>query len=285
MLSWVLLCLASLVASARGQTNGVPVSTNLPGFSWPVGEKLTYHIYWGYIPVGSASGWTEWTEYKGRRVLAIRLRTLSNKFVEKLYPVDDTIESLVDPVTFLPLQFTKTLNEGKNHYNEVTTFDHKNLVAHWESKITGKTRELKLTPDVRDIPSLMYYLRGRPFVPGTREHFSVMADEKIYDLWLNVQKKETTSLPYYGKVASIKTEPEAAFEGLFVRRGKLWLWVSDDERRLATKVVGSVPVATINAVLWQVEGPGNDFWATNHPLPIVVATNLPAVGVSPLISD
>jgi hypothetical protein len=274
----VLLCLACLAAPVSAQTNAAPATTNLAGFNWPVGEKLTYHIYWGYIPVGSASGWTEWVDYEGRRVLAIRMRTLSNKFVEKLYPVDDTIESLVDPVTFLPLKFTKNLSEGKNRYHEVTTFDHQNLVAHWESKITGKKRELKLTPDTRDIPSLMYYLRMRPFVPGTREHFYVMADEKIYDLWLNVQKKEMASLPYYGKVPSIKTEPEAAFEGLFVRRGKLWLWVSDDERRLATKVVGSVPVATINAVLWQVEGPGTDFWATNHPLPAVVATNVPAAG-------
>ena len=247
---------------ACGAPEAPATVTNLPGFNWPVGEKLTYRIYWGYIPVGSAFGWTEWTEYKGRRVLAIRLRTLSNKFVEKLYPVDDTIESLVDPDTFLPLQFTKNLSEGKTRHYEVTTFDHAHLVAHWESKITGQKREFKLTPEVRDIPSLMYFLRSRKFVPGTREHFTVMADDKIYDLWLNVQKKETFDLPQYDHVASIKTEPEAAFEGLFVRRGRLWVWISDDPRCLATKIVGSVPVATVNAVLWQVEGPGTDFWAT-----------------------
>ena len=264
-----------LVRAACGATATTAAPTNLPGCNWPVGEKLTYRIYWGYIPVGSAFGWTEWSEYQGRRVLAIRLRTLSNKFVEKLYPVDDTIESLVDPDTFLPLQFTKNLSEGKTRHHEVTTFDHTHLVAHWESKITGEQREFKLTPEVRDIPSLMYFLRTRKFVPGTREHFTVMADDKTYDLWLNVQKKETFDLPQYDHVASIKTEPEAAFEGLFVRRGRLWVWISDDARCLATKIVGSVPVATVNAVLWQVEGPGTDSWVTKV-LP-ASATNPPPV--------
>jgi hypothetical protein len=261
-------------APAVSQTNTVTNSI-LPGGHWPIGEKLTYRLYWGYIPVGTAIGWTEWTEHKGRPVLAIRMRTISNKFVEKLYPVNDIIESLVDPETFLPLQFTKNLSEGSHRYHEVTTFDHPNLVAHWESKRDGKKRDFKLTPDVRDIPSLMFYLRTRTFVPGTREHFTVMADDKTYDLWLNVLKKESIDLPLYGEVPSIKAEPEAAFEGLFVRRGKLWIWISDDERRLATRVVGSVPVATVRAILWKVEGPGTDSWITNLPPEERSETNTP----------
>lgn len=245
---------------------GMPdiTSTNhaLSGFNWPVGERITYRIYWGYIPVALATGWTEWAEYQGRRVLAIRFRTVSNKFVEKLYPVDDSIESLVDPETFLPLQFTKNLSEGKHRHHEITIFDHPNNVAYWTSQISGKKRTFKLSPGVRDIPSLMYFLRMRTFTPGTREQFKVMADDKIYDLWLRVEKKERIPLPLYGKVMSVKTEPEAAFDGLFVRKGRLWVWISDDPRCLATQIVGSVPVASVRAVLDRVDGPGTDFWIT-----------------------
>jgi hypothetical protein len=271
VLYYLMASLSLAAAVATGQTNTASGPSVLAGFNWPVGEIITYHLHWGYIPVGSATGRTEWTDYNGRRVLAIRIRTLSNKFVEKMYPVDDTIESLVDPETFLPLQFTKNLSEGKHRYYEVTTFDHTNLLAHWESRITGKKRVFRLTPGIRDIPSLMYYLRTRTFTPGTREVFSVMADDKIYEMQLNIEKKERVDLPRYGKVASIRTEPEASFEGLFVRRGKIWVWISDDERRLATQIVGSVPVATVRAVLERVEGPGTDFWVTNLPPPAVTA--------------
>lgn len=243
-----------MVARAEPDTNF------LAGFNWPIGEKITYKIYWGFIPVGTATGWTEWTEFEGRKLLAIRMRTVSNKFVEKIYPVNDTIESLVNPDTFLPVRFSKDMSEGDRKYKEVTTFDRTNLVAHWESKLTGKKRQYPIEAQTRDIPSLMYYLRTQTFTVGQREHFRVQADEKVYDLWLNILKKEKVDTPNYGDVASIKVEPEAAFNGLFVRKGRLWVWLSDDARCLASQIEASIPVANVHAVLIQVEGPGSDFW-------------------------
>jgi hypothetical protein len=254
----VLILVFGLAMAASGSTD-----TNcLSGFSWPVGEKVTYRLYWGLIPVGIAVSWTEWVEVEGRRLIAIRLRTTSNKVVEKIYPVDATIESLVDPQSFLPVKFTKNMSEGTHRYHEITVFDHTNRVARWESKITGKTRTFAIEADTHDIPSFMYSMRCRKFEPGKREHFKVMADEKIYDLWLNIQKRETLNLPEYENVACLKLEPEAAFNGLFVRKGRMWAWISDDPRCLAAKMEVNIPVANIRGVLIQVEGPGNDFWVT-----------------------
>ncbi len=262
------VCLASALGATLSfarQPDGTTPPTTLPGLKWPIGEKLTYRIYWGYLPVGTAVSWTEWTEHEGRRLLAIRLRTTSNKVIEKIYPVDDTIESLVDPETFLPVQFTKNISEGSHRYHEITVFDRTNRVARWSSPLKKKTKTFPIEPDIRDIPSLMYSLRSHIFTPGTNEHFKVMADEKVYDLWVNVLKKENVDLPNHGEVRSIKTEPEAAFQGIFVRSGKIWLWVSDDERHLATKVHATIPVADVRALLWSVEGPGKDRWIKMNP--------------------
>ena len=57
-------------------------------------------------------------------------------------------------------------------------------------------------------------------------------------------------------------EPEAAFEGLFVRKGKMRLWVSEDDRRLITKATIKVPVASLVLKLKEVTGPGDDIWVT-----------------------
>lgn len=263
-LCWIVLVITTAPALAREASSTNRLET-LPGCQWPVGEKLTYRLYWGYMPVGTAVGWTEWVNHEGRRLLAIRLRTRSNKIIEKIYPVDDTIESLVDPETFLPVQFTKQLSEGKHRHHEVTVFDRTNQVAHWTSLLKNRSKSFPIPPDIRDIPTLMYSLRSHAFKPGAREHFNVMADEKVYDLWLNVRKKEVLNLPNHGEVASIQTEPEAAFQGIFVRSGKIWIWISDDARCLATKVHATIPVADVRAVLWSVEGPGNDRWITNSP--------------------
>lgn len=258
MRSVLIFALLSQILTARVWSD---TDTNyLAGFNWPVGEKITYRLYWGYIPVGTATSWTEWTVHEGRNLLAIRMRTVSNKVVEKLYPVDDTIESLIDPGTFLPVQFSKDMSEGTHKYKEVTVFDRTNNVARWESKLSGKKKEYPIEAETRDIPSLMYYLRTHTFTPGKREHFRVQADEKVYDLQINVLKKEKIDTPTYHNTPTIKVEPEAAFNGLFVRKGRLWLWLSDDPRCLAVRIEASIPVANIRAAIIQVEGPGNDFW-------------------------
>jgi hypothetical protein len=254
------LCIFALILIMGHAARGEADTNYLAGFNWPIGEKITYQLYWGYIPVGTATSWTEWTEYEGRRVLAIRMRTVSNKVVEKIYPVDDTIESLVDPATFLPIRFSKKMSEGSHRYHEWTLFDRTNKVGRWESSLTGKKKEYPIEPETRDIPTLMYYLRTQAFQIGTQEHFRVQADEKVYDLWLSIKKKEKIEMPNYGKVSVIKVEPEAAFNGLFVRKGKLEVWVSDDPRALAARIEATIPVANVRGVVMQVEGPGTDFW-------------------------
>ena len=256
----MMLGAGGLVGYGAEATNAPPPQTVLSNAAWQVGEKLVYRLYWGYVPVGTATITTEWVEEQGRRLLAIRLRTVSNKVIEKIYPVDDSIESLIDPGPFLPVRFTKNLSEGSQRYVEVTDFDHAHGVAHWESKVSGKKKEIKIEADTRDIPSLMYWLRSRRFTPGSKEHFQVMADEKLYDLWVNTIRRENVKVGRFGAVPCLRIEPDAAFNGLFVRKGRIWVWVSDDARCLGTKIVASVPVANVRGYLCSVYGPGDDTW-------------------------
>ena len=239
-------------------TNFVPGQA--PALWFPVGEELVYRVYWGRIPVGTSRVKSEWIEEDGRWLLALRYRTESNRILDKIFPVDDSIESIVEPVSFLPIRFLKKLSEGRYRVDEVTTFDHTNLTARWVSKLKNKTKEFPIEADTRDIPSLMYYLRSQHFTPGERVHFRVMADEKLFDVWVDQQKIEAIDLPGFGGVPSLKIEPEASFNGLFMRQGRGWVWVSEDSRRICTKMVASVPVANIKVLLSEVNGPGDDFW-------------------------
>lgn len=266
ILTWLALALAATRVGASGATSSTvpPASattpTHLPGVPWPIGERLVYRVYWGLIPVGLAVASTEWIEEQGRPLVRIRFRSRTNRVLEKLYPVDDIIESIVDPRTLLPVRFEKNLSEGKHRYHEVTTFDRTNNLARWTSMRSGRTKTFPIRPDTRDIPSFMYYMRSHAFTAGSREHHTVMADEKTYDLWLNVGRPESIDLPVYGRVDCLKIEPEAAFDGIAVRKGRAWMWISRDPRCIATRVVLSVPVATAKVILHEVQGPGDDDW-------------------------
>lgn len=220
-----------------------------------VGEKITYRIYWGIIPVGESVASTEWVEADGRQMLAIRFRTKTNKVLSSIYPVDDLIESIVDPTTFLPIQFTKRLSEGRYRCDEVTRFDHKAGKATMTRKGRERIKEYEIEPDTRDIASFMYYMRAKELEPGETREYRVMADEEIYDVFVNTLKIEKVKTVNGDRIESLKMEPEASFDGLFVRSGKMWMWVSRDDQRIMTKMVAKVPVASIKLILDKVHEP------------------------------
>jgi hypothetical protein len=226
-----------------------------------VGEHLTYDIYWGFIHVGQTEVTTEWVKHDdGRTLLRIRFKTRTNRVVETLYPVEDIQETLIDPETFLPVQNLINSRQGRRTQHEITRFDHQAKKAYWESLKKDRKKVVDIEADTRDIISMMYFIRSQSYTVGDSIETKVFTDEKLFDLFVKIPKKEKVDLDAYGPVASLRFDPEAAFNGLFVRKGKMTLWVSNDRRKLCTKITAEVPVAKIRIQLVKVSGPGRDFW-------------------------
>ncbi len=232
-----------------------------PMLWFPVGECLTYKIRWGPFTVGTTRVVSEWIREDGRDLVAIRATTRSTPFFDRIYHIDDFLESIVDPDTFIPLRFTKRLNEGSSSIHEITTFDHESGMACWTQLLKDVRKEFAIEPDTRDLLSFMFYIRSRKFEPEKKYHFRVMADDKIYDLDVVSGTHKTIKLPNFGRIRSLRLDPEANFQGLFVRVGKVRVWVSDDDRFLCTQAAVGIPLGTVKAILVKVEGPGYDFWS------------------------
>lgn len=263
----VLLVLAGLAASplrAAAGEPGLPWGDPPPEYWFPVGEEADYEVFWGMFMVGAATAKTEWINRDGRRLLSLTLRAKSNGIVEKLYPVEQFMETIIDPATFLPLSFEKDSHAGKRHTHELTTFDHAARTGRWKSLLKDKQKDFAIQADTRDLMGLMYWIRKDPIREGETRHYEVMTDEKLYELIVEAGRKDPVTLAHYGKVPCIKMEPKGKFDGLFVRKGRMWLWVSDDPRCTICRVAASVPVASIKIMLKRLRGPGEDFWIRNY---------------------
>ncbi|MCX6993408.1 MAG: DUF3108 domain-containing protein [Kiritimatiellaeota bacterium] len=261
----------SALAPAQVVTNQPPkAATNRPALWFPVGEAIYYKVQWGVLIVADTKVSSEYIEEDGRELLAIRVTTRSRNVMSAFYPVDDFIESVVDPVTFLPIRFTKRLSEGRYRLHEITTFDHKARMAHWRHLLKNDHQDFAIDADTRDLISYMFYMRSQNFEPGKHYDFRVMADEKLYDLLVEALDLETLEIGNYAKIRTLKLDPEAKFHGLFVRVGKLEVWISDDERCLCVRATAKAPViGTVRLLIDRVEGPGDDYWThpgnTNYP--------------------
>lgn len=237
--------------------------STLAQYGFEVGEVLHYKVYWGVVPVANSTATSEWIEEEGRRLIRIEFRTISNSFIEKVYPVDDRIEAVIDPETFLPLRFHIRQSEGSYRSDELTEFNHITQQAvltktHTDGHITQS--EFAIDVDTRDLITFMYFMRTREMKLGSTYTYRVMADQKIYDLTIKVPQKDYVELERYGRIQALRLEPEAAFEGLFVRKGKMTLWISEGEHALLTKVTAKVPVASVKILLDRVESPGELLW-------------------------
>jgi hypothetical protein len=227
---------------------------------FPVGEKLTYKLYWGVIRVGTSHLTSEWLEKDGKRYVVLKATARTTAVVNKIYPVEDYIESTVDPETFLPVKYVQKLMEGCHIRDDTIIFDHNAHKAYWTSGLTNAVKVIEIGSDTRDVLTLTYYMRPKGTEIGAKEDFRVLVDDKLYSLGVTVLDRENMKIPGFGKVMNLKVEPKARFGAIFVRKGKVLMWFSDDTHRICTKMVGEVPVANVKAILTGVEGWEDGKW-------------------------
>ena len=178
----------------------------------------------------------------------------------KIYPVQDLIESVVDPGTFLPLRYVQRLREGRHRRYDVVAFDHDREVAKWSSPLENRQEEIDIDGDTRDVLSLAYFMRSKGMQPGQEERFRVLVDDKLYDLHVGGRETVAVRVRGHGRVRCLEVEPKARFGEIFVRRGRMKLWFSLDPRHVCTRMSARVPLASVRACLISVEGPGDDVW-------------------------
>ncbi|WFB34925.1 DUF3108 domain-containing protein [Kiritimatiellota bacterium B12222] len=239
-----------------------PSATEL-ALPFPIGETLTYSIYWGVIGVGESVATTEWEWIHDQWLIRIQFRTQSNGVLAKLYPVDDTIKAYVDPETLLPVQFLMDINEGGKTRNSETLFNWQRKEAYYTKFHDDKEDEvvtIDLKEGTRDLVSFMYFMRETAFEDQQNYEFEVLSDDKIYELEVATDGYDKVKLDEYGKTKSLKLLPEASFEGVFIRKGKMELWLSAKQPQFLTKLVLDTPFANVKLLLKKVTGPQADAW-------------------------
>jgi hypothetical protein len=251
------LLLAAAVAAATLSPLPPANRENLPkNRLYPVpflpGETLVYTIAWLKIEGGEMTlSARRTTAADGVPLHHLLLTAVSNDYVSKFYPVHTRYETWVDARDFQPLRFEKRAREGRYVSDEVEEFDLARRIGLWRTDRT-------LLPDrVQDIISSFYFMRAQPLVPGTEVRLDMFSRGKLYRLVVHVQEKESVETEA-GTFPAIRVQPAMVTdEGEDHNRGKLFLWFSDDARRLPVMARTILPIGSVTARLKSVQ-PGGD---------------------------
>ena len=77
----------------------------------------------------------------------------------------------------------------------------------------------------------MYYIRTQELIPGQDVFIDNHTSKKNFPLKLKVLKKERVKVPA-GEFDCVVVEPVMRAEGIFKAKGRIWVWLTDDQYKM-----------------------------------------------------
>ena len=251
----VLILLLFLLASGASADPGQkqtfhPSAVDLP---FKPGEKLTYDISWSNI-LQAGRAVMEVKEEKGtngKTVYRLTSTAHSSGLVSKFYKVSDTIESLIDIEKLYSLSYRLDQTHGKRKKKREMTFNHKDSTVKVISD--GQQATYSVPGDVQDSLSSLYYFRTKQdFTVGKPIMINVHEDDKTWAVEVQPLGREKIKTAF-GEFNTIKVKTYPRFEGVFQNKGEIFIWLTDDARKIPVLMKSTITIGSIVATLVTME--------------------------------
>ena len=231
---------------AQEYPRGNFITRTVSNGAWNVGEHLVFSIDYGFINAGTATmSVLDTVTVNGGPCYHIRTTAISNRFISSFYEVRDMVDSFIDMDGLFSRRLEKHLREGKYESDRVVDFYHDRLLA---LNTQNKFPSTEIPLYVQDILSVLYYIRTFPLEVKKTTVIEVYADGKVYPLDVLVHKRERIKVPA-GTFNTLVVEPKLKSEGLFRQKGKLLVWLTDDERKMPVKMTSEIAIGSIGSNL------------------------------------
>jgi len=211
--------------------------------------KLNYEIEWRLIHAGDAA--LDVNEREGT------LRLISAGLVSALFKVDDTYDVRYEQ-PFCATGSQLDSKQGKAHRQTTVTYDRNQNRAMWVERDLLKNEVLRTaqvdTPHcVHDVLGGILTLRTLTIEPG--QSMTVpMSDGRRAAQVKEAQEREDVSTPA-GTFKTIRYEANLMNGVVYQRKGRVFVWVTDDARRIPVQIRlrMAFPIGTVTLQL-QKEG-------------------------------
>ncbi len=209
------------------------------------GERLEFSVGYGVINAGTAvMEIPDMVKEEGRKCYHIVSTAQSNKFFSVFFKVDDKVESFMESYGLYSLRYDKHLREGKFKSDVSMTFDQENHLALYN----GGKDTFQVPEYVQDVLSAFYFVRTQDLEVGKSILVDNHTDKKTYPLEVKVLRKEKVKV-VAGEFNCFVVEPLLKTPGLFEQKGKLTVWLTDDERKMPVLMKSKVIIGSISTEL------------------------------------
>ena len=214
------------------------------------GEKLTYEISWSKI-ITAGTAVMEVQEDSlptGKKVLRFIATSRSVGAVDAIYPVNDIVQSVFDPQTMQSLSFSLSESHGTKKRRRALVFDHGARTV--VSTLNNDPPQTLTIPDqVQDALSSLYELRTRDdFTIGKTHIINVHDSGKTWSVEVHTLGREKVKTPA-GEFNTIKVKTFPRYEGVFMNKGEIFIWLTDDSRKIPVLMKSTISIGSIMTTL------------------------------------
>lgn len=200
-------------------------------------ERFTYGVEWRFVRAGEVE-----LAHTGTRQTDMKLK--SSGLVATFYKVDDTYRAVFDP-GLCAVSLSLDAKEGRRHRDTKVTFDREKKRASYLEKDlnNGRTvlaKELEVPACVHEVTGALRRLRQLKPAHGATIELPVSDGKKVVMAKVEAQASEKISTPL-GQFTATRYEAFLFNGVLYGRKGRLFIWVSDDERRLPVQIKVQLP--------------------------------------------
>jgi hypothetical protein len=215
------------------------------------GERLTFRISYLRLTAGRATLAVEPGPQEAPSAVRFVAEARSEGFFAWLmrFRVDDRTVATWDPDRGCSLAIEKRLREGRARREQKVVF------AGGEARVEDPKipqSRFAVDPCSLDVLSALYVTRVRGVPETGRLELPAFDNGKRYVLGVRFLKRERLDLPppLGRRVPTIVVEPQLVEgSGLFVREGRLTVWLTDDARRLPVRMRAKVAIGSVSADL------------------------------------
>jgi hypothetical protein len=218
-------------------------------FPFNIPERFEYDLTWTGIKAGTST--LEIID-NGNSIKIISTAK-SAKWVSVFYTVDDRVESILTKNKYeqfigQPVNYRIKLREGRYKRDKEVIFRHDVSKATYIDHLNNEKQEFDMPPFILDPLSSFYYLRMINLVVGEPAYVTIFDSKKVWDVEVQVLGKEKVSLTS-GEVDTILVKPLMKSEGIFYKKGDIYIWLTDDKKRIPVKLKTKVAVGSVTATL------------------------------------
>ncbi len=223
--------------------------------AFPLPERLEFELTYTGITAGHAVMEVKQTGTDIHIISTAR----SADWLRFFFPVDDRIESFL--TSGLPQQqfgsprlYQERKHEGRTVTNREAHFNLPGLEVTTINHLNKEEKKQAITKQTYDTLSCFYYFRTIPLQIGASYFIDIYDCSRLWNTEVKVLRREELDTPL-GRFKTIVIQPLLKSEGIFARTGDMFIWLTDDDRRIPVQMKSKVVVGSITASLT-----GGSYW-------------------------